>query len=145
MFKKFIETGKIVGTHGVRGELRIQPWADALDFLLDFKIFYLDAEGKTHLCVSSARIHGNLVLVKVTGVDSMESAEALRNKVIYIDRRDFSITDGSYLIQDLIGCKVYHTDRNYEKSKPEWGINYSKKNRDLLEQYRIEKFFNKTI
>ena len=34
-------------------------------------------------------------------------------------------------------------DRNYEKSKPEWGINYSKKNRDLLEQYRIEKFFNK--
>lgn len=39
-------------------------------------------------------------------------------------------------------------DRNYDKpgqkSKPEWGINYSKKNRDLLEQYRIEKFFNKT-
>lgn len=36
-------------------------------------------------------------------------------------------------------------DRKYDqpgqKSKPEWGINYSQKNKDLLEPYRIEKFF----
>jgi hypothetical protein len=35
-------------------------------------------------------------------------------------------------------------ERNYgkgKKSKPEWGINYSKKNKHLLEPYRIEKFF----
>ncbi len=32
MIKKYLETGKIVGTHGVRGMVRIQPWADSANF-----------------------------------------------------------------------------------------------------------------
>ena len=33
MLKKYIECGKIVGTHGVHGEVRVQPWCDEIEFL----------------------------------------------------------------------------------------------------------------
>ena len=40
MQKPYLEAGKIVNTHGVRGEVRIQPWADDAAFLLGFRTFY---------------------------------------------------------------------------------------------------------
>ena len=46
MIKKYLETGKIVGTHGVRGMVRIQPWADSGEFLTQFKKLYLDENGE---------------------------------------------------------------------------------------------------
>ena len=42
MQKPYLEAGKIVNTHGVRGEVRIQPWADDAAFLLGFRTFYID-------------------------------------------------------------------------------------------------------
>ena len=42
MNKEFLEAGKIVNTHGVRGEVRITPWADSAAFLRRFSVFYID-------------------------------------------------------------------------------------------------------
>ena len=42
MKKQFLETGKITGTHGIRGMVRIQAWCDDYDFLKKFKTLYLD-------------------------------------------------------------------------------------------------------
>ena len=36
MRKEYIEAGKIVTTHGIKGEVKVQPWCDSPDFLLDF-------------------------------------------------------------------------------------------------------------
>ncbi|MBQ7289229.1 MAG: 16S rRNA processing protein RimM [Clostridia bacterium] len=114
MLKQFIETGKIVGTHGVRGELRVQPWADTPDFLLQFRTLYLDVSGQKPLQISNARTHGNLVLMKIKGIDSIDAAEALRNKIIYMNRTDVCMDKELYFIQDLIGCQVY----DHESGEP---------------------------
>ena len=45
MIKQFIETGKIVGTHGIKGMVRVQPWSDSGEFLTDFRRFYTDDKG----------------------------------------------------------------------------------------------------
>ena len=42
MPKKFLEAGKIVGTHGVRGDLKVQSWCDSPEVLCDFDTLYLD-------------------------------------------------------------------------------------------------------
>ena len=47
MRKQFLDTGKIVGTHGIRGEVRIDPWCDSPEFLCAFKKLYLDENGET--------------------------------------------------------------------------------------------------
>ena len=108
--KKFVETGKIVGTHGVKGMLRVQPWCDSADFLKQFKYIYTDNNGENKLTVASANAHGNIVLMAVKGIDSIEKAETLRNKIIYIDRKDAKLPEGRYFIDDLIGCTVYDAD-----------------------------------
>lgn len=106
MLKQYLETGKIVGTHGVRGEMRVQPWSDTPQFLTAFKRFFTDKQGANRLDVQSVRAHGNMVLLKVKGVDDIPAAEALRGRVLYIDRRDVRLEKGAHFVQDLIGCTV---------------------------------------
>lgn len=110
MKKEFLEVGKIVGTHGVRGMVRIQPWCDTPEFLCGFKRLYLDDAGNTSVSVNSAKPHGNVVIAALQGVDSIESAEKYRNKVLYISRKDALLDDDQYFIEDLIGCTVYDAD-----------------------------------
>lgn len=111
MKKQFLDTGKIVGTHGIKGEVRIDPWCDSPEFLCAFKKLYLDESGKTYVDVKS-RPHKNIVLCKIKGVDTIEDAERLRGKVVYIDRNDINLGEGVNFVQDLIGLEVRDADTN---------------------------------
>ena len=107
---QFLEVGKIVGTHGIAGEMRVQPWCDSPKFLTKFKTLYKDKNGQSSLNVRSARVHKNVVLLKVEGVDSIESAERMRNQVLYISRDDANIPNGEWFVQELINCSVFDAD-----------------------------------
>lgn len=109
MPQKFLQVGKIVGTHGVRGEMRVQPWCDSPEFLAGFKKLYTDKNGEGVLCVKS-RAHGNICLIKADTVNSIEEAERLRGKVLYIGRSDCKLPEGSYFIEDIIGCTAVDFD-----------------------------------
>ena len=110
MLKPFLETGKITGTHGVRGEMRVHPWCDSPEFLTKFKRLYLDDKGENYITVVRSRAHGNMVILKADGVDDIPSAEKLRNKIVYISRKDVKLEEGANFVQDLIGCKVVDAD-----------------------------------
>ncbi len=110
--KQYLETGKIVGTHGVKGTVRVQAWSDDGDFLKKFKTFYFDKNGSIKLTATSVIPHGNVVLITFKDIDTIEKAETLRNKIIYIDRNDVKLPKGRYFIDDLIGCTVYDADSN---------------------------------
>ncbi len=108
-----IETGKVVGTHGVRGALRVQPWCDTPEFLCGFKVLYLkNKENYETVKVKSSRPHGNIVIMELDGITTIDMAEALRGKVLYLDRNSLNLDDDRYLICDLIGCEVYNMDNN---------------------------------
>lgn len=109
MRKEFLETGKIVGTHGVRGMVRIQVWADSTDFLNSFSVLYLK-EGAEKIKISSIKPHGNVAIAKIAGVDTIEQAEALRNRVLYIKRKDVALADDRYFVSEIIGSNVFDAD-----------------------------------
>ena len=109
MKKQFLDSGKIVGTHGIRGEVRIEPWADSPAFLSAFKTLYLDERGETAIKVRS-RPHKNITLCKIEGVDTIEDAERLRGKIVYINRDDVRLDEGVHFVQDLIGLEVRDFD-----------------------------------
>jgi len=109
MYKQYLECGKIVSTHGIRGELRVQPWCDSPDFLLDFEVLYLDKGGK-HLIVEQSRVQKNMLLLKLEGINSLDDAAALRGKVLYLDRDDAPLDAGEHFIQDLLGLDVVDAD-----------------------------------
>lgn len=112
MKNKFLETGKIVGTHGVRGMVRIQAWCDTPEFFCSLKKVYLDKDGKEALSIVKSAPHGNVVIAQIKGVDSIEGAEKYRNKVLYMDRNDAKLEEGRYFISDLIGCEVFDNKTN---------------------------------
>ena len=64
MKKQFLDSGKIVGTHGIKGEVRIDPWCDSPEFLCAFKKLWLDENGTEFIEVKS-RPHKNIALAKI--------------------------------------------------------------------------------
>lgn len=110
MKKKYLECGKIVTTHGVRGELKVQPWCDTPEFLCGFSTLYLQ-KGEKAIGVLSAKVHKNMVLLTLCGVESLDEAAALRGKILYIDRDDAPPDpDGGHYIQDLMDIAVIDAD-----------------------------------
>ena len=110
MRQPYLEVGKIVSTHGVRGEVRVDPWCDSPDFLRQFKTLYYDKQGTKPVRVLACRPHGNVAILKLSGIDTVDAAAALRSRVLYMARADAKIADNSYFIQDLIGCRVVDAD-----------------------------------
>lgn len=109
MIKQYLEIGEITGTHGVRGEVRVNPWCDSPDFIKKFKTLYFDREGTRAVKVSS-RSHGNMALVKIDGVDTVEEARKLRGRILWMKRSDAHLPEGRYFIAELIGCRVFDAD-----------------------------------
>ena len=101
--KEFLDCGRIVNTHGIRGEVRIVPWADSPDFLCQFSTLYLDGAPRK---VLSSRVHKGSVIAKLDGVDTVEEAMLLRDKTVQIRRADAKLRSGTFFLADIIGLKV---------------------------------------
>ena len=105
MLQQYLEVGKVTNVHGIMGEVRVQPWADSPEFLCKFKTLYVD---KTHwpIEVERARVHKNMVIIKFRGVTDVPSALAMRNAILYIDRKDANLPEGSFFLADIYGLEV---------------------------------------
>ena len=111
MLKQFLEVGKITNTHGIMGEVRVQPWADSPDFLCQFDTLYLD-EGHWPIKVERARVHKNMAILKLENITDVPSAISLKNAVLYINRNDVKLPAGSFFIADLMGLEVRDANTN---------------------------------
>ena len=110
MQNKFLEAGRIVGTHGLKGELRLDPWCDSAEFLASIKTLYWDKAGTQPVKIVSSRPHKSLLLVTIEGIDSATQGDTLRSKMLYLDREDIKLPKGRYFIQDIIGLSVCDAD-----------------------------------
>ena len=110
MQNRYLEAGRIVGTHGLKGELRLEPWCDSAEFLAPIKTLYWDKAGAQPVKIVSSRPHKSLLLITIEGVDSATQGDILRGKVLYLDRKDAKLPEGRYYIQDIIGLSVCDAD-----------------------------------
>ena len=109
MKKEFLEAGKIVTTHGIRGEVKIMPYTDSPELLAEFDRLFIGKEHKK-IIIERSRVFKSTVIAKIEGVDTPEAAEKLRNKILYMHRDDLELDDDTYFIQDLIGMEVRDAD-----------------------------------
>ena len=103
MKNQYLEVGQIVNTHGVKGEVKIMPWADSPEFLCQFHHLYLDGQP---VKVLSARVHKTMVLAVLEGVSTVEEAMKLKGKVLSIDRAQVQLPQGRHFLADLMGLSV---------------------------------------
>lgn len=99
----YIEAGRIVNTHGIAGEVKIEVWLDSPEFMKRFKRLFL---GGQELTVDSARIQKSFLLCKLRGVDGVNAAMALKGKTVSIAREDAKLPKGSFFVQDILGASV---------------------------------------
>jgi 16S rRNA processing protein RimM len=102
---QFLEAGEIVSTHGVRGEMKVLPWADGPDFLCDFSRVRISG---TEYKVENCRVQKSCNLLKIQGVDTMEAAQAMRGKIVEIFRCDAPAD--IIFAAELIGIRVFNGD-----------------------------------
>ena len=102
---QYLEAGEIVTTHGVRGELKILPWADGPEFLQEYHRVLI---GTTEYKVEQCRIQKSCNLVKLSGVDTMEQAQQLRGKIVKIYRED--APEDLIFAAELLDMDVYCED-----------------------------------
>lgn len=103
---EIIEVGQIVNTHGIRGEIRLNPWTDDLYDLLELEVFY--DKDKTTFEVEKSKVHKNVVIIKFKGINTMNDAEKLKGKTLYTEKTP--LPEGRYYIKDLIGLQAYEDD-----------------------------------
>lgn len=104
--KQYLETAKIVATHGIRGEVRCQYFCDSAEFLCEFEELFLDKKGEKPVLITRAYPHKNVVIMKIDGIDTVEDAQKLIGKTLYMNRDDVELDEGVYFIQDIIGLVV---------------------------------------
>ena len=101
--KQYIEAGRIVNTHGVAGEVKIEVWLDSPQFLKSFKRCFID---RREVKLLSARVHKGFLIVKLEGVEDVNAAMALKGRTVFIDRADARLPKGAFFLQDMIGAAV---------------------------------------
>jgi len=107
MKDEYIETGKIVNTFGNRGEVRLQPWADSPGFLIGFDHFYIDG---SPIKVLSAKVHKGCVIATLEGVDDIDAAIRLKNKIIKVKKEDVHLEKDRFFVADLIGLNAINSE-----------------------------------
>lgn len=106
--KKYLEIGKIVSVHGLKGDVKVEPWCNEPEFICEFDKLY-SKDGKKEYEIERSRVQKNMVIMKIKGIDSVEVGQAIRNKILYMDRDDVELEKGYYFFQDLIGLTVIDT------------------------------------
>lgn len=114
LMDQFIVIGKIVNTHGLKGELKVYPLTDNLSRFKKLVYIYIDEKIRR---VINCKLQSKRAILKIDGINSIEDANTYKNKYIKVKRKDaIQLENGQYYISDIIGCTVMDTN----------GVNYGK-------------------
>lgn len=102
--KQFLEAGKLGAPRGLKGEIRFECWCDGPEFLSGVEKLYLDPKGTRFLEPERFLPHLGTVLFK--GYTDRTSVTPLVGKVLWFDRSDIVLPEGTYYNDDLIGTAV---------------------------------------
>ena len=98
-----IEIGKITKAQGIKGEVKLLCYVDDAKMLKTVKTVYI---GQNSYKVLKCRPDGNFCYLLLEGVADRNTAESMREWVVYADKESVSLDEGRYFIEDLVGCSV---------------------------------------
>ena len=112
--REYIEAGRIINVHGIKGAVKVESWCDSPAVLKKMKRIFLkaDSSGSAYAekKVISSSVTGGFVIMLIDGVSSPEQAATLKNSTIYVHRDDIPVEDGAVLVDDIKGLPVIDTE-----------------------------------
>ncbi|HBM81657.1 MAG: ribosome maturation factor RimM [Clostridiales bacterium] len=111
---KYLRIGKIINTHGIKGELKVLPLTDNIKRFSDLSYVLLDDEKLYRYEVEYVNYFKGTVLLKLKGIDNVDDALKIKGYYILIERKDaIKLPEGSYFICDIIGLDVQDINKGY--------------------------------
>lgn len=102
--------GKIINTHGIKGDLRIYPLTDSLDRFFDLKKVYI-GDTKEEVVIKEVKVHKGLALLRFNNLENINDVLKYKDQYIYVDDANrVKLEKDHYFISDLIACKVILQD-----------------------------------
>lgn len=103
---RFLEIGKIVGTHGLKGDLKFDFWCNDLGDFSNVKLLF--DKSRSEYKFLKIRQHGNIALLNLEGIDSIEKAEKLKGQILLVRKDELpALPEGKYYLDDLLGFEGY--------------------------------------
>lgn len=114
MLQAYLAIGQVLKPQGVYGEVKVKPMTDDPQrFLALTQVFLRGGERYTPRAVQCTRVHDGFAYLRFEGVQDRESAEALRDQLLFVDRAHaVELPEDTEFICDIIGCEAYDTQGN---------------------------------
>ncbi|WP_373844839.1 ribosome maturation factor RimM [Clostridium sp.] len=107
--EQFLAVGKIINTHGIKGEVKVMPSTDNVERFKELNEAYIDGN---IVEIEGCKFQPGKVILKIKGVDSIEDAQRLKNKYIKVSRENaVTLDEDCYYEADIIGCTVYDENK----------------------------------
>lgn len=112
---EFVKIGKIVNTHGIKGELRIISDFEFKDkvFIKGVKVYV--GKKKIEFTINSYRFHKIYDMVTFTGYNNINDVEYLKGDFVYVNIDDLKLDENEVLRDKLIGFDCFFENENIGK------------------------------
>ncbi|MEG0378255.1 MAG: ribosome maturation factor RimM [Eubacterium sp.] len=113
MKKETMIIGKILGAHGIRGELKVYPLTSDPGRFYELEQVYVGEENKQQTAheIELVRLHKGNVLLTLKGINDRNASEKLIGRMVSINREDaVTLSEDEYFIEELIGMNVIDID-----------------------------------
>lgn len=106
--QKYLECGKAVSTHGVRGTLRLESYCDSPEKLAKMRKMYRKTSSGEYvpMKVRASSIQKNMVLCTFENITTLDEAIPYKGEIFYADRDDMKLPEGEHFIADMLGLNV---------------------------------------
>ncbi|WP_125666125.1 ribosome maturation factor RimM [Paenibacillus baekrokdamisoli] len=115
MEQQWLSVGKVVNTHGIRGELKVISQTDFIEerFAIGNELSLLnpDLSQKLQVVVQSSRVHKEMIIVKFKGFDNINDVEKYKGWSLKVTKDNLiDLDEGEYYHHQIIGCRVVTED-----------------------------------
>lgn len=110
---EYIIIGKIINTHGIRGELKVSPLTNDITRFDEIKKAYI-GEKKIEVNSKSVKYHKGCAIIRFEEYDNINQVLQYKEEFLYVEGEDVvTLPEDHYFIYDLIDCKVEDMEGNY--------------------------------
>ena len=107
---KRVARAAVAGAHGIKGELRLKLFSASADSLARHETIFVSGD---EVRLESVKAAGKAVIARLEGVSDRSAAEALRGKLLEVDRSALPpLEEGEYYHSDIIGLPCVDRDAN---------------------------------
>ncbi|AJS59258.1 ribosome maturation factor RimM [Paenibacillus sp. IHBB 10380] len=119
MSEQLLTVGKLVNTHGIKGEIKVLSHTDFPEqrFAKGKRLFLIPTEGNSFwITIESVRFHKEMYILKLEGFSNINEVEKYKGSILKVSKDDVvELPENEYYFHEIIGCVVY-TDEDQDKA-----------------------------